>query len=341
MNGPALAAIALSLIFAFTNGFQDSGSNAATLVACRAASPRRAALLVAGAGAAGAVLGGSAVALTVFGLVTLGNGDTAVRVTISAVTGATIWNLITWRLGLPSSSTYALVGGLIGAAVTAGGAGSVSWGLAELTGPSHAFVGVTKVLVFLAVSVGIGLLGGYAVLRTSSVLLRNARRRLNLAIMRAQWLTAGLLAFGSGANNAQKQMGLIAMVLVATGSLAALEIPPWVRVACALALGLGALVGGWRIMRRLGMGVFTIEPIHSLDSQVTAGAAIAISTVIGAPISSTQVIASSVVGVGAAENARNVRWSIGRDMFLSWAVTIPFSAMVSSATFAVISHVLT
>jgi len=341
MDGSLLVILALSgtvmaLIFAFTNGFQDASATAATMVACGAASPRSAIALVAAMNFLGAILGGSAVALTISGLVTVPAGEPLVLVLLSALIGAISWNVTTWYLGLPSSSTHAIVGGLIGAAIAAGGMGSVDWGVAELLGPQHSLQGVVLVFLFLFVSVIFGLVGGYLLLRFSYVLLRNASRRANEPIKKVQWIGASLLSFGNGANDSQKQMGIIILIVLSAGLTTSLEVPTWVRISTALALGLGTLGGGWRIMRTLGRRIFSIKPIHSLDSQIVAGTSVLVSTLAGAPVSSTQVVASSIIGVGAAENIRKVRWSVGRDILLSWTVTVPITGLLSGIIYSVV-----
>jgi len=333
----AITGIIVALLFCFTNGFQDAGANTTTIVASRSLDHRRAAILASMAGFLGALLGGSAVAFTVFGLIDLHDlGGLLPFVALAAVVGATIWNLLTWWMGIPSSSAYALIGGLIGASLASVGSKGILWGLGDLLGASHKLVGVTKVFIFLVFAIAIGLVGGYISLRISALLLRNAKRKTNESIKKTQWLTTSAVAFGAGANNAQKHMGIIALLLASYEGTTAFEIPLWVRLACSATLGLGALIGGWRIMRTLGRVVYEMEPVQGFDSQIVSASSIAISTLAGSPISSTQVIASSIVGVGAASNAKKVRWSIGRDMAVSWILTIPASLLLGGATFIIL-----
>jgi len=335
-SAAAITGIVIALLFCFTNGFQDAGANTTTIVASRSLDHRRAAILASAAGFLGALLGGSAVAFTVFGLIDLHDLGLLPFITLAAVVGATIWNFLTWWMGIPSSSAYALIGGLIGASLASAGSNGIVWGLADLLGASHRLVGMTKVFIFLMLAIAIGLVGGYISLRVSTLMLRNAKRRTNESIKKSQWFTTSALAFGAGANNAQKHMGIIALLLASYEGTTAFEIPIWVRLACSAALALGALVGGWRIMRTLGRVIYDMEPVHGLDSQVVSASSIAISTLAGSPISSTQVIASSIVGVGAANNAKKVRWSIGRDMAVSWILTIPASLLLAGATFLIL-----
>jgi PiT family inorganic phosphate transporter len=328
--------IILSIIFAFTNGFNDAGSTVATLISAGVASPRAAVVFSSIIGFAGAILGGSAVALTIQSLVTGENGEVLAFILMSSVLAAVLWNLIGWRTGLPTSSTHALVGGLIGAGIAAGGSGSVLWGFDELVSTGHQLVGVTKTFVFLVASIAIGFFGGYVAMKLSRVLLRNATRGINRPIRRVQWVTAGLVAFSHGANDTQKQMALIALVLFSAGYASTPEIPAWTRALCALAIALGTVGGGWRIMKTIGRRIYRIKPIHSLDSQAPSALSIVFSTLAGAPVSSTQVVSSSVLGVGAAENAKMVNWRVGRDMMLSWVLAIPTCMVISGVAFTLL-----
>jgi PiT family inorganic phosphate transporter len=335
-----IVTVFLCLIFDFTNGFHDASSTIATLVECGAATPRGAVIMSSIANLLGALLAGSAVAFTMQELLTSNLDSQMIIIVLAAVIGSTIWNILTWKFGLPSSSTHALVGGIIGAGIAATGISSVFWGIDELIGPSHQVVGVTKVVLFLFISVAIGFIGGYLAMKVSSILLRNAKRSINEPIMKVQWLASGLLSFSHGANDTQKQMGIIALVLFSAGYTTTLDVPLWVRIACAIFMALGTLGGGWRIIRTIGRGIYRIQPIHSLDSQITSTFSVAFSTVSGAPVSSTQVVASSVVGIGAAENARMVHWSVTNDMLISWLVTIPATMVISGIIFYIIQTMM-
>jgi PiT family inorganic phosphate transporter len=338
--GITVTVILLALVFAFTNGYNDASASVATLIACGAAAPRSAVIYASIAGFFGAVLGGSAVALTIESLIEGASGITLVYILLSTVLTAVLWNIMSSSIGLPSSSTHAMVGGLIGAGLVANGVNGILWGVSELFGPNPELVGVTKVFVFLIVSVALGLIGGYVAMKLSHILLRNARKSANEPIKKVQWLTAGLLSFSHGANDAQKQMAIIALVLLGASFASTDAVPLWARLACAAMMALGTLGGGWRIMKTLGRGIYPIKPIHSLDSQVPSSISIFASTLAGAPVSSTQVVASSVIGVGAAENTKMVQWRVGRNMLVSWFVTIPVCMLVSGAIFLVLRTIL-
>jgi PiT family inorganic phosphate transporter len=330
--------VAVTLFFAFTNGFQDSSATVATMVACRASTPRTGVLFSALFGFLGAMLGGSAVAFTIENLVNVGEPGILIQILFSAVLSAATWNLITWRFGLPSSSTHALIGGLVGGGVAGAGTDSIDWGLSALA--SGEVVGLTKVLLFLMLSVGIGFASGYLVKRFSMLLLRNAKRTINRPIRRSQYLTTAILAFVHGANDGQKQMGIITIALVTGGMIAVQEIPLWVRFLTAAAIAAGTISGGWKIMKTLGRKIYPIKPIDSLDSQIASSGTIMLSTLAGAPVSSTQVVASSVMGVGAGERVKMVQWSVGKHMVISWLLTIPASALLSALLFNILGPLL-
>ena len=324
----AIVTLILALAFSFTNGFHDASSTVATMIACGAATPRRAVILSAIWGFAGAMLGGTAVALTMLGLLTIAPGSTLVYVIFATLVGAVAWNLMTWIWGIPSSSTHALVGGLIGAGIASSGMSNVNWGLDELLSAGH-MTGITKVVIFLFLSVGIGFAGGYLAIKLTKALLRNAKRSVNRPLMLSQYLTSGLLSFSHGANDAQKAMGMMVLVIASVGWASDTSIPLWVMLASAIAMTIGTLGGGWKIMRTLGRRIFRIRPIHSFDSQVASTTAILLSTAAGAPVSSTHAVASSIIGVGAADNAKMVQWKVGQDMVVSWLLTMPLTAIMS------------
>lgn len=333
------AAILLAFFFTFTNGFQDASSIAATFIASKSAAPKPGILFVALFALLGAMLGGSAVAFTLSGLLTIDSGDTTVFVMIVGLLSAILWNIITWRFGLPSSSTHALIGGLTGAAIAAAGLGGVYWGFEELILPPHQLTGFAKIIFFLVISVVIGFLGSFVTEKLVSFLLRNAKRTVNKGIVRLNWIAAGLMAFGNGANDSQKQLGIIALVLFSAGEIATLDVPLWARIICAILLTAGTVGGGWRIMNTLGNRIFKLRPVHSFDSQFSSGASIGISTLFGAPISSTHIISISIIGVGAAENPKKIHWTIGLDIIRAMILTIPATMLISGIAYYILAYV--
>jgi PiT family inorganic phosphate transporter len=336
----AILTILLAFAFTFTNGFQDASSIAATFIASRSATPKTGIILIAVMSFVGTLLGGSAVAFTLAGLVHVPSGPQELVVIFAALVTATGWNLFTGRIGIPASSTHSLVGGLVGAGIAAAGTGSILWGVSELFSPAHELDGIVKILAFFAISLIIGLAGSYLMHKATTVILRNARRSVNRTVIALNWCAAAVMAFANAANDSQKQLGLIAMVLVASGLADTTGVPLWARIASAFLLAAGTVSGGWRIMHTLGRKIFRIEPVHSFDSQVFSASSIALSTLAGAPVSSTQVITMSVLGVGAAENPRKVKWEVGKHILVAMIVTIPVTMIISGMLYLILFPVI-
>lgn len=323
-----IVAIGFALSFALTNGFHDASNAIATLVATRGATPGQAVVLSAVFNMAGAVLLGTAVADTIGKIVTV-PGPQMVSVVGAGLAGATAWNLITWWLGLPSSSGHALVGGLAGSAIADGmlsgygGPESVNWGGVEGWHPT----GVIGVLVALFISPPLGFLFAFVLLRTLRALSRRWTTRWIGPVRGGGWIAAAGLSFSHGGNDAQKAMGVIAALLLASGHTTSLTVPLWAKVITGVALTLGTALGGWRIVRTIGRRIFSLTPVDSLSSQLSSTAVILGASLVGAPVSTTQVVASSVVGVGAGRRRwRHVRWQIVREMGVAWLTTIPAAA---------------
>jgi PiT family inorganic phosphate transporter len=335
VDAALVVTVALALAFALTNGFHDASNSIATLVATRGATPAQAVVLAGVFNMAGAVLLGTAVASTIASIVDL-PADRVVAVVAAGLVGATVWNLVTWWRGLPSSSGHALVGGLVGAALVEGGASAVRWGGMDGLHP----VGVLGTLVALLVSPFLGLIVGYLL----TGLLRVGARRWTTAWRRpvrgGGWVAAATLSYSHGANDAQKAMGLIAVVLVAQGSTEQLEVPLWAKVTTGLALTLGTALGGWRIVRTVGRRIFALTPLDSLSSQASSTAVIYTASILGAPVSTTHVVASSVVGVGGGRRRwGHVRWAVVRDMLLAWVLTIPAAGSLAALVMLALKEV--
>lgn len=326
-----VVAIGFALAFALTNGFHDASNAIATLVATRGATAGQAVVLSAVFNMAGAVLLGTAVADTIGKIVTVPQTQT-VAVVGAGLAGATIWNLLTWWLGLPSSSGHALVGGLAGAAIADGifsgygGLESVHWGGLEGWHPT----GVIGVLIALLISPPLGLLFALLLVR----LLRAASRRWTTRwigpVRGGGWVAAAGLSFSHGGNDAQKSMGVIAVLLLASGHTDSMSVPLWAKVATGVALTMGTALGGWRIVKTIGQRIFSLTPVDSFASQTSSTAVILGASLLGAPVSTTQVVASSVVGVGGGRGRwRHVRWEIVREMGIAWLTTIPAAALMA------------
>jgi PiT family inorganic phosphate transporter len=311
--------IAVALAFDFTNGFHDTANAVATSVSTRALSPRLAVLIAALANLAGAFVT-TAVAKTV-GKGIIDSGLANPRTVLAAVAGAIVWNLLTWRLGLPSSSSHALIGGLVGAALAQSGEQGVEWhGLAHkvvipaIWAPTTAFVAAFVLLLAI-----------YWVFQWMTPGLANRSFRLG------QLATGTWVAFTHGANDAQKTMGVIALALYAHGSIDTFYIPTWVKIAAAVSIAAGTYVGGWRIMRTLGQRVFQMDPPAGFAAQASAGAVIYASTKYGYPLSTTHVVSGAVMGAGATKRLSAVRWGVAGNIVIAWVLTIPASALVAAA----------
>ena len=319
-------AIAFSVAFALTNGFHDAANSIATLVATRGARPIQAISLAAVFNMLGALLVGSAVADTIAGIVTVSTAD-AVAVIGAGAVAAVLWNLLTWWRGLPSSSAHALVGGLVGSAFAEAGVDAINWGGFEGMKP----VGILGVLIALAVSPLLGLGFGFGFARLNRRALRRATKRIRSPIRGAEWAMSAALSFGHGANDAQKSMGVVAALLLASGHLETLTVPLWVKLVCGGALTLGTAMGGWRIIRTIGRRIFRLASIDGFSSQSAATAVILPASYLGAPVSTTQVVASSVIGVGGGRRRwHHVRWATVRSVGYAWLLTLPASALLGA-----------
>ena len=320
MSVVIVAVVGAALLFDFLNGFHDASNIVATIISSRALSPRRALAMAAVAHLCGPFLFGMAVATTI-GHDVVDPGTVTIGVIFAALLSAIIWNLITWFLGIPSSSSHALVGGLVGAAGQAYGLDTIQ------------LQGLAKVLIALFISPVVGLLAGFLVMKLILWMARAARPGINHWFKRAQIITSVALSLSHGANDAQKTMGVITMALVATGYLSSFVVPWWVIVLSALAIALGTAFGGWRIIRTLGSKFYRIRPIHGFTSQSTSALVILGASLLGGPVSTTQVVSSAIMGVGSAERLSKVRWGVAGDIVVAWLLTIPVTALLSAVLY--------
>jgi PiT family inorganic phosphate transporter len=325
------AAIAIALAFALTNGLHDASNAIAAPVATRAMRPLEAAALAAVFNLLGPLVLGAAVANTVAGIVTV-DPDDAIAVIGAGLAAAVAWNLLTWRLGLPSSSGHALIGGLVGAGLLDGGLDAVNWGGIENGRP----VGVLGTMLALAVAPALGLLVALPAIRLARRGTRRATRRWRGPVRAGQWLTSAWLAFSHGANDAQKSVGIVAALLLASGHIDALAAPLWAVAGCAAALTLGTTLGGWSIVATVGRRIYRIRPLDGLTTQTASSGVIFGASLIGAPVSTTQVVTSAVVGVGGGRRRwRHVHWAIVRHIGLAWLITIPATAALAGLALAI------
>lgn len=313
--------VALALLFDFLNGIHDSSNIVATMIASRAFAPRPALLLTAAAHFAAPFLFGVAVAKTI-GHDVVASQAINLAVVQVALFSAILWNGLTWILGLPSSSSHALIGGLVGAA--AAGAGLASLQLK----------GLEKVLLSLFLSPVIGLLSGLLFAKLVFFLASWATPRVNWLFKRAQLITALGLAFSHGSNDAQKTMGIITLGLVTSGYLSSFEVPLWVVTLSAGMIALGTALGGWRLIRTLGGKFYRIRPVDSFSAQAASALVILGASLLGGPVSTTHVVSSAIMGVGSADRLNKVRWGVAGEILIAWLVTIPATALVGAGVYA-------
>jgi inorganic phosphate transporter, PiT family len=316
-----VAVIVVGLGFDFTNGFHDTANYVATWVGTRAVSPRVAVAISAGANLAGAFVT-TAVASTV-GKGIVDTGLATEKTVLAALLGAIAWNLLTWRLGLPSSSTHALVGGLAGAALVQSGSRGVQWhgvwekvALPALASPLIGFVGALVVLVVIY-----------------RVFFRARPGPAHRGFRVGQLFSGTWVAFTHGANDAQKTMGVISLALFTHGTISHFYIPAWVKVAAGLTIAAGTYAGGWRIIRTLGQRIYKLQPEHGFAAQLSAGTTLWAGTHYGFPISTTHVVTGSVMGAGATRGISAVRWGVAGNIAFAWLLTLPAAGLVAAALF--------
>jgi PiT family inorganic phosphate transporter len=326
-----IAIFALGVCFDYINGFHDTANAIATSVATRAIKPEYAILLSATANFVGAIVLGTAVAGTIgSGIVqdnlVLGNGST---VLFAALLGAISWNLITWRLSIPSSSSHALIGGLIGAAWASAGAGAVQWGTFA-----------AKILVPLFSSPILGLVIGFGLMvLILNVFVRANPRRMNDRFRKLQIVSATYMALAHGSNDAQKTMGIMTLALFSAGAIHNKTVPMPVILLAATAMSLGTAAGGWRIMKTMGQRVVKLDPVHGFAAETTAASIIMVASHFGMPVSTTHVISTAIMGVGTSDRIKAVRWGIARGIVTAWILTIPASAIIAATAYLVL-HVV-
>jgi len=313
--------IAVALGFDFTNGFHDTANAVATSVSTRALTPRMAVLIASVANLAGAFVT-TAVAKTV-GKDIVASDLINTKTVLAGLLGAIAWNLLTWWFGLPSSSSHALIGGLVGAALAQSGSDGVLW-----HGLAHKVVIPALIAPLIAFTAAFLLL-----LAIYWIFERITRGVANRGFRLGQLASGTFMAFTHGANDAQKTMGVIALALLANGNLEEFEIPTWVKISAGLAIAAGTYVGGWRIMRTLGQRLYKIEPESGFAAQASAGATIWAATHYGYPLSTTHVISGGVLGAGATQRLSAVRWGVAGNIVVAWILTIPAAGLVAAALY--------
>lgn len=323
-----ISVVVLAVAFDFINGFHDSANAIATSVVTRALSMRNAVIMAAIMNFSGAMVW-TGVAKTIGNDIVnpaLIKGLSGQSLVLAALVGAIVWNLVTWWKGLPSSSSHALIGSLIGAAVAA-----------------HGFTvlkmhGITKIIIILVLSPIVGFVVGlFFMILVMNIFAQQAPSKINKYFKWAQILSATSMAFSHGSNDAQKSMGIITLALFVGGHIAnPLDIPSWVKVACALAMACGSAAGGWRIIKTVGKKVIGWQPVHGFASETAASLVVFASTLLHAPVSTTHVISASIMGVGTAKGLSAVRWGIVRQIVGAWLMTLPVSAFLGAVCYKMI-----
>lgn len=313
----------LALAFDYINGFHDTANAIATSVSTRALQPTHAIIMAAFLNFAGALYS-TGVAKTIGGDIVKAASMVNQQVIAAALIGAIAWNLITWWYGIPSSSSHALVGGVIGAVL-------VSKGVEALK-----VEGIQKIFLSLVISPVIAMASGYVIMIIMFwVFGKLSPSFLNTGFKRMQIISASLMSFSHGSNDAQKAMGIITLTLLSSGQITSLEVPDWVKISCALAMGCGTAAGGWKIIKTMGGKIFKLEPINGFAADINSALVIFSATMLHLPVSTTHVVAGSVMGVGSAKRISAVRWGVARQMAFAWLITIPFSAGTSALVYKI------
>ncbi len=318
------AVVLLALAFDYINGFHDTANAIATSVSTRAIAPKTAVMMAASLNFLGAMVS-TGVAKTIGGDIVTAPEMINGEIIVAALVGAIFWNLLTWWYGIPSSSSHALIGGIIGAVLISVGPEALQAG------------GIGKIFISLVASPILALVLGYIVMKILLILFgRFSPIILNDRFRNMQLVSAALMSFSHGSNDAQKAMGIITLTLVASGHLQTLEVPIWVKIACATAMALGTAAGGWKIIATVGSKIFKLESINGFAADLNSAITIFAATLLHLPVSTTHVVSGSIMGVGTAMRVRAVNWSTARSMVFAWFITIPLSAGVSALAYVII-----
>lgn len=319
--------IVLAFAFDFINGFHDTANAIATCIATRSLSPRIAIIMSAFLNFVGAMVS-TGVAKTIGGEIVTSPQMVDSTVLIAALFAAIVWNLFTWKIGMPSSSSHALIGGVLGAV-------TISYGTGAINGN-----GVFMIVAGLIGSPVIAMFSGYVIMTLLFILFRNVgRSKVNYISLHIQSLSAAVMAFSHGSNDAQKCMGIITLALLSGGYIGELEVPFLVKIACAFAMCAGTSVGGWRIIRTVGNKIFRLEPVNGLAADINSALTIFTATFLHLPVSTTHVVTGSIMGVGWAKRFRAVHWNVAYSMVGAWVMTIPSTAAVGALVYILIRYI--
>src|SRR6187549_161794 len=317
-----LVVLVVVIGFTVTNGFHDAANAIATVVSTKVLTPRQAVMLAAVANFIGA-LGGTAVAKTI-GSGMVDSHFITIHTVFCAMISGIVWNLITWYYGIPSSSSHALIGGIVGAGVAKAG----TWALIP--------AGILKTVAFIFISPLIGfVLGAALLLLISWLFVRSTPSRVDRLFRRLQLVSSSMYSLGHGGNDAQKTIGIIWMLLIATGYTGVNDnVPTWVVIACYVTIAAGTMFGGWRIVKTMGQRITKIRPVGGFCAELSGSISLFIATALGIPVSTTHTITGSIVGVGATQNVSAVRWGVAGDLLWAWLLTIPCSAFIAALAWA-------
>jgi phosphate transporter len=319
--------IVLALAFDFINGFHDTANAIATCIATRSLSPRIAIIMSAFLNFVGAMVS-TGVAKTIGGEIVTSPQMVDSTVLIAALFAAIVWNLFTWKIGMPSSSSHALIGGVLGAV-------TISYGTGAINGN-----GVFMIVAGLIGSPVIAMFSGYVIMTLLFILFRNVgKSKVNYISLHIQNLSAAVMAFSHGSNDAQKCMGIITLALLSCGYIGELEVPFLVKIACAFAMCAGTSVGGWRVIRTVGNKIFRLEPVNGLAADINSALTIFTATFLHLPVSTTHVVTGSIMGVGWAKRFRAVHWNVAYSMVGAWVMTIPSTAAVGALVYILIRYI--
>jgi PiT family inorganic phosphate transporter len=330
----AVIVILLALLFAYSSGFHDGANVVSTIIMTRAISPRKA-LLMTGAcefitpfflgGAVAKMIGENIVSLPAYDPMSI---HISAALLMAVLLGAILWNLITWFFGFPSSSTHALIGGMLGAVLVAYGPHKILWG------------GLLYVVASLVISPLLGLTFGVLFLKMTLRIFRNATPKVNTLFNRMQIPSSIALALSHGSNDVQKSIGMIALSLVILGFSTSFHAPFWVIASCGAATALGTATGGWRIVKTMGSKIYRLRSVHAFCAQTSSATVILGAALVGGPVSTTHVVASSIMGVGAGQRMSAVRWGVAKNIILAWFITIPASALMAGLSFHLTQKIL-
>ena len=316
-----LTVVVLALVFDYINGFHDTANAIATSVSTRAMKPNHAIMMAAVLNFLGAMYS-TGVAKTIGADIVVSANHIDEKIIIAAISGAIIWNILTWYVAMPSSSSHALVGGIIGAMLVSTGAGGLN------------FIGIGKIILSLIVSPIVAIVSGCIVMNVLFMIFGNSSPPIiNGRFKKMQIVSAAMMAFSHGSNDAQKSMGIITLALLSGGFISEFEVPFIVKIMAAAAMAIGTAMGGWRIIKTIGGKIFKLEPISGFAADLNSSIVIFSATLLHLPVSTTHVVSGSIMGVGTAKRFKAVRWGVAQQMLMAWVLTIPCTAVVGAVTY--------